>query len=683
MKTPSPIAGATKDVDTFTPTAYVAPFMVLPYTVAYVVLGAWGLALFTGTAVSLFIAIAVATRVLGPRLLIKHLLLFLSFLVVFVTSGELGGLTSITAAWYSVVPIMAFIVMDRRGFLQWCGVFVLGAFAALTRELVVGPGQVIPADWVIPFERLSFLVFSLGLTTLVGVALLQIERARQEASALVEELAGEITQRRDAEEQANEAAQSRSRFLATMSHEIRTPLHGMLGMTELLLERDMDAKSRAFAEASLSSGRLLLSLLNDVLDFSKLDADALELEQVDLDLTELLLDSASAIGPKSKDRSGISVVLDLGDRAVVQGDPLRLRQIVLNLLSNAVKFTRDGVVTLRARALEDGVRIEVEDEGTGIPPAARAQLFQPFVQADSSTTRKHGGTGLGLAIVKALVDAMGGTLSLWSEVDVGTRVTVELPLPAGTLPDDEAIDVRVVLFETSTASASQYLPLLRRYAETTVTSDLDAVRTADVVFTPAHPAHIRALRPLGVPMVVFCPRCHEPGSNPDNGVWRLLPLPARPSQVRRTLQEVAAGDTSLTPRPWRTGSTVLVVDDNLVNLKVARGMLERCGLRVLTASSGDEALTRMEPSVDLVLMDCQMPGMSGYEASRALHDRLGNTTPPILAFSASVQAADRVRATESGMVGFVSKPLPLQTLEGVLSRWLPALPEDQPLDAAG
>ncbi|WP_326534432.1 PAS domain-containing hybrid sensor histidine kinase/response regulator [Pseudorhodoferax sp.] len=378
-----------------------------------------------------------------------------------------------------------------------------------------------------------------------------------------------------ARDAAESASRAKSAFLANTSHELRTPLHGILGLADLARAPDIDeTRRRQYLEQISESAQSLTGIISDILDLSKIEAGKLQIERTTFDLGELMRAVCRAYGTLAQGRDlALQLVLGPGTEGVVRGDPLRVRQIVGNFLSNAVKFTPAGRVQLDVRRQGDEVRIEVHDTGEGIAPEVQARLFQPFTQADESTTRRFGGTGLGLSICRELAHLMDGEVGVTSAPGAGSCFWARLPLPPTTL----------------------------------------AV------------------------------------------------LPAPPA---RTLIE-------------RLGGTrVLMVEDNAVNMLIAVAMLERWGVQVGQALDGREAVDAVEQAAaagqpfDAVLMDLQMPVMSGYEATRVLRQRAAGRGLPIIALTAAALVSEREQALADGMDDFLTKPIDAEKLCSTLARWV-------------
>ncbi len=385
-----------------------------------------------------------------------------------------GGMTSNSAAWLLLSPVLAFMMAGPRhgiviGFMA-ASEFVL--FWALETVGVPFETSLDPnlAYLLIPFDyAIIAATISLILWAQAGIwdgVIARLDLANQT-------LTGEISVREEAEAKALAAAKARYTFLATMSHEIRTPLNGVLGLTEVMLHGELNAEQRELATTVRHSGQLLRALLDDVLDFSKIDSGRLDLESVPLDLRRLCEDIVRLWqGPATERGLDLAVQWEAGAPAWVHGDPTRLRQILGNLVSNAIKFTEAGYVHIRVAACDDRLQIAVADTGQGIPESALDHIFEPFRQADSSTTRKHGGTGLGLAICRRLATALGGELSVRSTLGEGTVFRVSLPLDEAepdehhSLLQDGELDLtglRVLVAEDNPVNRMVVRKLLERF----------------------------------------------------------------------------------------------------------------------------------------------------------------------------------------------------------------------------
>jgi PAS domain S-box-containing protein len=540
-------------------------------------------------------------------------------------------------------------------------------------------------------------------------------------------VARDVTQHKRSEEAlrlAREAAEAanhaKSSFLARMSHEIRTPMNGVLGMTELLLETGLTATQRKYAETVQRSGKNLLSIINDLLDFSKIEAGKLELEHVDMDVRRTIEDIVELLAERAHSKGlelACSIPANLATH--VKGDPLRVGQVLTNLVGNAIKFTERGSVVVRVDAVaetahEVTLRFEVADTGVGISVGAQARIFKEFSQADGSTTRKHGGSGLGLAISKQLVEMMGGTIDVKSDVGVGSTfwftVTLDKQPNAG---DDRSgaigllTGARVLLVESSVThrgilhaqltnwqmsvrlaeTPKQALDLLGEAAGRSVPYDMAVIDLGVPGMDAIELARTIRQRPdIGNVRLVMMTRRHaDIRAAHDAGFNACLVKPVRQTVLYESLVNVMAGRAqealapTTTPNPAAaTPSTirghVLLVEDNVINQQVALGILQISGYSVTVVNNGREALeAHAEGGFDLILMDCHMPEMDGYEATRAIRQReaaANGKRIPIIALTANAMARDREECLEAGMDDHLSKPFNMLALQELLERWM-------------
>jgi signal transduction histidine kinase/CheY-like chemotaxis protein len=485
---------------------------------------------------------------------------------------------------------------------------------------------------------------------------------------------------------ALDMAEARSVFVANMSHEIRTPLNGLLGMIALSLDGPLSAEQQQQLSIAHDSGKVLVELLNDILDLSKFDAGQLELEHIPFDLGTLVEDTANLLSQNAAPSVELTCLVDPHFPALVLGDPTRVRQIVSNLLSNALKFTRFGRVDVRLSTSGKGVRIEVCDTGIGIPQDAQLKIFQPFTQAGAGITRQFGGTGLGLALTNNLCEAMQGRLTISSEAGFGSQFCAELPLLAHTraisLP---LLQGNVIAITDASSGLGELLSSLLPgwglgYQRRSIDDPLLGVEL-DVLITDC-PECLFNLRPTVTAPILLVTAY---GSfMPIEEVSALAPLQqqARPlarnalyQALRRILQPQAAtpdGARPDTPSPQRRGR-VLLVEDNPVNQLVAKGMLSKLGCEVVTAAHGAEALDQLELSdFDMVLMDCNMPVMDGYEASRQIRRSGRWPQLPIVALTANAMSEERERCRAAGMNDYLAKPFRREELAALLDLWIPA-----------
>ena len=512
-----------------------------------------------------------------------------------------------------------------------------------------------------------------------------------------------------ARDEAISASVAKSNFVATMSHEIRTPINGVIGVLDLLADCEMDSEARKLVETAQTSAELLCALVNDILDFSKIEAGKLQLEVVAFDLRDLVTEVARGFEVAGLSRN-VNLTVDMAtdiDRWVC-GDPTRVRQVLTNLVGNAIKFTSDGTVDITVRRAEPyqssvHVLFEVNDSGIGIPEEQQADLFEPFTQADGSTTRKFGGSGLGLVICRRLVELMGGRIALESSPNLGTKVWFDTNFAPADANEATYVrmpmgDLRVLLVEADTQAVDLVGTLCARFGMQLrhVTGAAEGLGVFHEAAQYGHPFSAVLFDPslLGEGVERFVARMSEltPGvttplvslGNVDLQCGNLVAV-SRPVERRNLykalLEALGPEEKQLEkkeppPPPAATILTghLLVVEDNVNNQRVIGAMLKKLGVTFEIADNGSEALEMLEPDkFHLILMDMQMPVMNGLDATKSIRgsDMLWQQTIPIVALTANALPQDRQACLDAGMNDYLSKPVRRRALGELLSKWLP------------
>lgn len=529
----------------------------------------------------------------------------------------------------------------------------------------------------------------------------------------------DITARKETEQQliaarkaAEKAAQCKSEFLATMSHEIRTPINGVIGMLQVLQSSNLTPKQRSQLDVAYSSANSLLSLINDILDFSKVDAGKLHLETTPFLLREELENFAKTMAVSAQEK-GLELVLDLCDvpLRMVKGDPSRLKQILINLVSNAIKFTEEGEILIQCqlKSVEGQLRFTgiVQDTGVGIAEDKLTSLFDPFTQADTSTTRKYGGTGLGLTIVKKLCHLMEGNVSLDSKVGEGSCFTFEVMLEATSspaLPSPKLSHITVLLVAKNQSHRQALARQLEAWGITVITAEkgktalsLTYTEASSITFAlidyhlPDQPGIELAQRlqrtfDLSKSQIILMTPMNdaEQFQSSDSRIYATLTKPIVPSALWQALTEPFSRQKSesLTAKESLASTIpavrILLVEDDQMNQLVFKAMMEPYALQVDIAHHGKEALQRLQKASSdhhpygLVFMDCQMPEMDGYETTRQIRAGIAGEVyqnVPIIAMTAYAMTGDKEKCFAAGMDDYLSKPLAKEKVRAVLVKW--------------
>ena len=517
-----------------------------------------------------------------------------------------------------------------------------------------------------------------------------------------------------AAERANEA---KSVFLATMSHEIREPMNGVIGMTGLLLETPLSAEQQTLVEAVLDSGQALLTIINDILDLSKMEAGRLELESIDFDLKNLLERLVAVVAPRARSKGlALQLVLEPDVPILLRGDPGRIRQILLNLLGNAVKFTSAGEITLTIRRVAEDARelrlgITVRDTGIGIPEHVQGRLFAAYAQADSSVARLYGGSGLGLAICQRLVGLMGGEIRLSSQPVLGSAFYPTLALaktpakrPGARHAAAAIAGTRLLIVDGTAATRSMLQQRTRSWG--IIAEAVDSGAAALAALRAGRPFEIalvdrflpdmsgeelgrlikgnRELRATKLVMIASSGLRGDAGRVKEIGFAAYLPKPVTTTTLLECLLELRGreDESGAGARPGLitvhsmserrpAALKILLADDNPVNCRLAMLMLEKAGHQIDVVNDGALAVEALVgKAYDLVLMDVQMPGVDGLEATRRIRALPGERARvPVIAVTADAMAGDEQRCLAAGMDDYVTKPIDRARLLVKVAQW--------------
>ncbi len=607
--------------------------------------------------------------------------------------------------------------IDRH--VEKMSIFLMGAILILALIIISWVHRLV----VNPIRKIHERLNDLGRDELLDDLNLKAAQELTHLGVAVDTIGDNLKLKKQREEELEQASRAKSEFMANMSHELRTPLNGVLGMMSLLRETRLHKDQSEYVSVATNSGNALLTLINDILDYSKIEAGKLELEAIDFALRNTVEDSVEPLAEQAQAK-GVELATLIGSNvpAVVRGDPTRLRQVITNLVSNAVKFTEQGEVVVRVRLDSEDrdktlLHFKVTDSGVGISEAARQRIFDSFTQADGSTTRRYGGTGLGLAICRQLVEHMGGEIGVDSIPGEGSTFwfTIQMAHAADGViefnPIEDLAGLHTLIVDDNATNRVVLAKQLKSWSMT-----IDQARSGSEALTKLNQAVVD-----GKPFALVLIDMIMPGMNglelsraiqeapaiaetkrvlltsladrgqaaeaKAAGIHGYLSKPVRQNQLHDCIatvmgladdeEEVLVTRHNLVDTAARRRRKILVVEDNPVNQIVVQGMLEKLEYGFEVVDNGQEAVKAVADSrYDLVLMDCQMPVMDGYQATGHIRSsEESDRRLPIIALTANAMAGDADKCYAAGMDDYLAKPFVIEGLEEKLTKWLTQPPE--------